>query len=214
MTEAPRPESRPSFTILHADEHVAVVVKDAGLLTVPAHGERCLVHELEAALDRIKFGRHGLKVVHRLDKLTSGVLVFARTPDAARLLAKQFAAHATEREYVAVVIGNLPLEAGTIAHDLDGKHAVTHFEVTARHGHATTIAVRLETGRKNQIRRHVAAEGHPVVGDERVAGDVARHSAWSFPRIALHARLLGFRHPRSGDLLHFEAPVPEEFKVF
>lgn len=204
----------PGFTVLFSDDYLVVVAKDAGLLTTPAYGGACLVDLLEAHLDRERFGRHRLAVIHRLDRETSGLLVFSRSPRVTARLAAQFAGHRVEREYVAVVAGALATDSGTICEPLEGKRAVTHFTVLARRDDATTLAVRLETGRRNQIRRHFAARGHPVIGDTRFDALRAPHPAWPLTRIALHARVLGFQHPITKEVLRFEAPVPPPFAVF
>ena len=209
---APNPGSK--FSVVHLDSHVVVVAKDAGLLTTPAHGEPCLSEQLQAWIDRESFGRHALAVVHRLDRDTSGLLVFARSPAAAAFLARQFARHSVEREYVAVVAGSLAADQGTLRDELDGKRAVTHYEVTARLSQATTIAVHLETGRRNQIRRHFATLGHPLLGERRFRPELAYNSAWPYGRLALHARVLGFDHPIGRQRLRFEAEIPHEIEAF
>ena len=191
-----------------------MVDKGAGLLTVPAHGDPCLLDALQRLLDRQSFGRHALLPVHRLDRETSGLLVFARSPAVAAGLAPQFSAHRVEREYVAVLAGELRDDAGTIRDRLDGKAAVTHFTVRTRRLGTTAVTIRLGTGRRNQIRRHGAGLGHPVVGDTRFAPELARHPDWPLPRLALHARVLGFRHPVLKQALRFEAPLPEAFAPF
>jgi RluA family pseudouridine synthase len=197
------------FTIVYADADVVVADKAAGLLSVASAGQSCLVDLLQAELDRQRFGRFRLAVVHRLDRQTSGLLVFARTPTAAARLSKELAAHRFEREYVAIVSGLLAEARGTIDSPLDGKRAVTHFETTLRHADSTTVRVRLQTGRRNQIRRHFAEFGHPLWGDERFGA--RRHPAWPFDRVALHAQVLGFTHPVTRRLLRFESPLPEPF---
>ncbi len=187
-----------NFELLHIDEHVLVVSKAKGVLTTPAHGEEGLVDEL----DRLYFGRERLKVVHRLDKETSGVLVFARSEPAARQIAAQFAKHDVEREYHATVSGKVEADAGTIAEDVLGKKAKTHFRVERRGEGTTELSLRLETGRRNQIRLHLAGIGHPILGDERFGGP-----KWHLPGIALHAGSLGFRHPATGETVRFHSPV-------
>lgn len=199
---------------LYADDHVAFAAKEAGLKTVAAPGEECLTHLLEAELDRVRLAPHGLFVVHRLDRQTSGVLVFARSPAAARDLARQFARRTVEREYLAVVHGSLATDAGTIATPVDDKRAVTHYTVTRRGADTTTVRVRLETGRKNQIRAHFAGLGHPLLGDARFGGDAARHAAWPHASVALHARVLGIRHPKTRHALRFELAPPDTFGDF
>lgn len=187
-----------SHDLLHIDDDILVVNKAKGILTTPAHGEEGLVDEL----DRRHVGREKLHVVHRLDKATSGVLVFARTARAARKLSEQFAAHRAEREYVATVRGSIEADRGTIDENVLGKRAMTHFRVASRHDGATTVLLRLETGRRNQIRRHLAGIGHPILGDVRFGGPARDRVG-----IALHAGSLEFRHPSSGELVRFASQV-------
>lgn len=195
----------PAYAIVHSDDQVIVVIKDAGLLTTPAHGEPCLVDMLDARF----VGRTRVAVVHRLDKLTSGLLVFARNPVVAAHLAKQFAAHKVEREYVAMVEGHLKDAGGSIAAPLLGKRAVTHYRTLTQGPRSTTVAVRLETGRRNQIRAHFSLLGHPVLGDSRFGA--TSDLGWPRDRIALHARVLGFIHPKTKVTARFECELPAEF---
>ncbi len=188
-----------SHTLLHKDEHVLVVAKAKGVLTTPAHGEEGLIDEL----DRLHVGRERLAVVHRLDKDTSGILLFARTKRAASMLAEQFSRHTVMREYVAVVSGRVEEDSGTITQPVLGKGAVTNFHVESRAGNQTTLILRLKTGRRNQIRRHVASMGHPILGDIRFGGP-----QWDRDGIALHARSLGFVHPKTRLPLLFHQPEP------
>jgi 23S rRNA pseudouridine1911/1915/1917 synthase len=185
-------------------------------------------------------------IVHRLDKDTSGLMVVAKTDRAHRSLAAQFADHGRtgplERGYLALVWGTPPRQEATIDVPLgrstrnrekievkrggDGREALTHYRIAERYGPAGKVPVasllecRLETGRTHQIRVHLAAIGHPVIGD-RVYGsgfatkpallpEPARSLAAAFPRQALHAYLLGFRHPANGEEMRFESPLPAD----
>lgn len=204
----------PGFTLVHLDDYLAVVDKQAGLLTVPAYGDPCLVDLLEAQLDRQCFGRHRLAVVHRLDRQTSGLLVFARAPQIAAHLAKQFACHTTEREYLAVVGGCLNKDSDTLSSPVLGKRAVTNYRTVSTANNTTTVTIRLETGRRNQIRRHFAEIGHPVLGDTRFEPAAAAHHLWPHTRLALHARTLGFVHPVTKQTVRFEAALPDPFAQF
>lgn len=169
-----------------------------------------------------------VRAVHRIDRETSGLLVFARTVPASRILAEQFRQHATQRRYLAVVIGRVG--AGTIMSNLvrdrgdgrrgssdsgEGKRAVTHVRPVEHFGDAyTLVECRLETGRTHQIRIHLAETGHPVCG-ERVysappgTAAVDRSRA---PRVALHAAELGFVHPVTGERSHYSAPLPADLR--
>jgi len=163
-------------------------------------------------LDAQFVGRSRIAVVHRLDKLTSGLLVFARSPASAAHLAKQFAAHKVEREYVAIVEGHLKDSDGTMTTPLFTKRAVTHYRTMAQGPQSTSVVVHLETGRRNQIRAHFSQLGHPILGDGRFGA--ANGGLWPHERIALHARVLGFTHPKTNGLLRFETPLPREFDSF
>lgn len=179
-----------------------------------------------------------LGLVHRIDKDTSGLLVVAKTPEAKTILGNQFFNKTTRREYVAVVWGDFDEDAGTITGNITrnprnklqmaisddplvGKHAVTHYEVMERFGYVSVVKCVLETGRTHQIRVHMLSKGHPLFNDERYGGDkILKGTTFSkyrqfvencfeiCPRQALHARTLGFRHPRTGVEMDFEAPLP------
>ena len=181
-----------------------------------------------------------LGLVHRIDKDTSGLLVVAKNPDAKTDLGKQFFNKTTRRQYVALVWGDFDTERGTITGNIArnprnklqmavfqdptiGKHAVTHYEVLERFGYVTLVKCVLETGRTHQIRVHMQSIGHPLFNDERYGGDkilkgttFARYRQFitncfdTCPRQALHARTLGFRHPRTGEEMDFSAPVPPD----
>lgn len=176
-----------------------------------------------------RFVRPG--IVHRIDKDTSGVLVVARTPEAREHLKAQFQAHSVERIYDAIVVG--PIERGTFdtlfgRHPRDrvrfssrvaeGKRAVTHVDVIERvaGGLATRVACRLETGRTHQIRVHLADAGHPLLGDPLYVSAAKtsplREISDALGRQALHARVLGFDHPATGERLRFERPWPPDFE--
>ncbi|HEY0593698.1 MAG TPA: RluA family pseudouridine synthase [Thermoanaerobaculia bacterium] len=214
----------PEIALLFEDEHLLVVVKPAGLLTVSTESER--ERTLQAALNgylRAKGLKDRIHVVHRLDRESSGVLVFAKSYEIREALKERFANHDIERVYVAVVEGVIDPPAGTIrtcvreGKDLmvrsvdprafpDAKPAVTHYRTLRAGPSYALLEVTLETGRKNQIRAHLSEAGHPIAGD-------ARYGAKTDPigRLALHARLLGFAHPITGRAMRFEAPVPDAF---
>ena len=213
------------FTMIYCDEHLAVVNKEAGLLTVPTERRESqtladrLSHHLRAGQSR------GPKVcvVHRLDRDTSGLLVFAQSHKTADSLIQQFAARKPERLYAAIVAGQLPQDEGEIRSLLSsdkalnqksgarGELAITHYKVVSRFPSATEIEVHLETGRRNQIRVHFAEMGNPILGDRRYAKDRAQHKAWPYQRLALHAKVLGFQHPISKQTMRFTSDSPTEF---
>ncbi len=233
--EKPRPRENAAFRLVFEDEHLLVVDKAAAILTVPTdRGEtNSLLDAVGQYLNR-RGHRGRAAVIHRLDRGTSGLLVFGKNPQVARELRNQFRVRKAEREYAAIVAGTLAREEGTFASRLgttkslqrysireeqqdegdEGEPAVTHFRVEDRLREATYVRVRLETGRRNQIRVHFAEAGHPVLGDDRYGVDHARHPAWSAHRLALHAAVLGFEHPRSHEWLQFESPLPPEFARF
>lgn len=179
-------------------------------------------------------------LVHRIDKDTSGLLVVAKSEEAQFRLARQFFDHTIERVYTALVWGDVENDKGTVTGniarhpsdrlrfrvcpgDQDGKHAVTHYNVLERFGYVTLLECRLETGRTHQIRVHMEHIGHPLFGDPRYGGNRIRKGTrytkykqfvdncfQILPRQALHAKTLGFIHPRSRREIHFEAPLPED----
>lgn len=196
----------PAYRIVFEDADLVVVDKPPGLVTAPTpESDR---GNLLDALGR-RPGAGPVWLVHRIDRMTSGLLVFARTPEANRGLGDRFAAHDVEREYVAVVAGEVP-EDVTIDRPIAGKRAVTHVRVVERLAGATLIRARLETGRTHQIRLHLAGIGHPVLGDHQHGGEVARRFSPRPPRMALHAAVLGIAHPRTGEPVRWESPLPED----
>ncbi len=199
--DAPPPE----VPVVYEDADLIVVDKPAGLVTAPTPES-----DRGDLLDLLTRRAGPIWLVHRLDRETSGLLVFARTPEANRALASKFAAHDLERRYVAFVAGVVADDAFTIDRPVGGKRAVTHVRVAARFPDATRIEARLETGRTHQIRLHVAGLGHPVLGDSQHGGERVRNHRPHPPRMALHATTLGFSHPRTGEALRFERPVPDD----
>jgi 23S rRNA pseudouridine1911/1915/1917 synthase len=195
----------PAYAVVHEDDDVLVVEKPAGLLSAPTpESDRA---NLLSLLRRRGRAPAAVFLVHRLDLPTSGVLVFARTPEANRALADAFRRHDVEREYLAVVAG-APLEASLrLDAPIGGRSACTHVAVVERLGAvAAVVRCRLETGRTHQIRIHLQQAGLPVLGDPRFPTRPPLHP----PRLALHATRLGFRHPRSGAPMVFERPWPPD----
>jgi 23S rRNA pseudouridine1911/1915/1917 synthase len=196
-------QTLPSYTVVHEDDDVVVVDKPAGLLTAPTpESDR---NNLASLLARRVDPREPVFVVHRIDLGTSGLLVFARTADANRTLSEVFRRHDLVREYLAVVAGAVADDLSVVDRPVGGRRAVTHLQVAERLGtRATLVRARLETGRTHQIRLHLTAEGHPVLGD-RKHGTPPELGA---PRMALHATRLAFAHPRTGAPLDFTSPWP------
>jgi 23S rRNA pseudouridine1911/1915/1917 synthase len=234
----PRPKSATpeGLVVRFADEHVVVVEKPPGVNTVRHPAElkwpeqrkmlSPTLHDLtRAALYPHRTGPR-LRIVHRLDKETSGLVVFAHSVLAERELGRQFRAHTVVRRYLAVVPGFLPPQTirtwlvpdrgdGRRGSGLEaaGKHAVTHVEVVERLAGYTVLGCRLETGRTHQIRIHLAETGHPVCGEKvytrRPDGTILPDESGS-PRLALHAAELGFRHPTTGEPMHWTMPLPAD----
>ncbi len=216
------------FSIVYLDSEVAVVNKEAGILSVPTERRETnsLVDLLTNFLGRGQHRPPKVSVVHRLDRDTSGLLVFGLAPPIAGDLIKQFKARKPKREYYAIVAGRVAQDQGEIRTLLatdkalnqrsgaTGELAITHYRVITRYADATMVAVKLETGRRNQIRVHFAEMGHPILGDVRYESERAAHKSWPYKRLALHARLLGFDHPVTRKSLRFEVDLPDEFKRF
>ena len=209
------------FPIVYEDDEVLVIDKPAGLVVHPGVGNwtGTLVNGLLYYLG----DKASPYLVHRIDKDTSGLLLVAKTEEAQVVLAKQFFDHTIERKYNALVWGDFDEDDGTIVGNLarspkdrrimavcdeeHGKHAVTHWHVLARTTEHSLVEFKLETGRKNQIRVHSADMGHPVCGDTKYGnGDDPLH------RLCLHAWLLCFYHPVTGEPMEFETPLPTAFK--
>lgn len=189
--------------IVFTDPHLIIANKPAGLVTAPTPES-----DRGDLLDQLAIQFGEVYVVHRLDLPTSGLLVFARTREANKRLGDAFKIHDIEREYRAVCAGEIA--AQTIDRPVDGKRAVTHVAVIEPLVGATLVSARLETGRTHQIRVHLAGLGHPVLGDPQHGGETSRQFVPRAPRLALHAAVLGFVHPATGEKLRFEAPIPDE----
>lgn len=218
------PENIP-LDIVYEDDDVIVVNKPQGMVVHPApgHPDHTLVNALlyHSPLSTIN-GEFRPGIVHRIDKDTSGLLMVAKNDMAHRSLAAQLKAKTNEREYVALVHGVIKEDRGTIDAPLgrslkdrkkqavvaDGRHAVTHFKVLKRYRHYTLVACRLETGRTHQIRVHMKYIGHPLAGDPLYGPRKTLPGKGQY----LHARLLGFKHPRTGKQLTFTAPLPPYFQ--
>lgn len=226
--EPPTERTSSAYRLVYEDDDVIVVDKAAAILTVPTdHGE---TNTLLGALNLYLGRRRGrATVIHRLDRGTSGLLVFAKNGRMASELIAQFRVRKAEREYAAIVAGTMAEQTGTFSTRLgttkslqrfttddedEGEIAITHYRVERPLAAATYVRVRLETGRRNQIRVHFAEAGHPVLGDDRYRVDRASHPGWRANRLALHAAILGFDHPRTRKPLRFESPLPEEFERF
>ena len=211
----------PTLTLLHEDDDVMVLIKANGLLTVATEREQ--ENNAQALLNEYLRQKGGgrIHVVHRLDRETSGVLVFAKNFKAREVLKEKFAAHDIDRIYVAIIEGRMQQPSGTIQSNLlerpnlrmesvkrhpEAKLSVTHYKTIESSPKYSMLEVTLETGRKNQIRAHLSEAGHPIVGDQFYGSKVN-----PLGRLGLHARLLGFEHPATGRHMTFTAPVPRVF---
>ena len=229
-----QPEDIP-LNVVFEDEHLIVIDKPAGLVVHPAVGNydgtlvNALLHHCQGQLSGIGgVARPG--IVHRIDKDTSGLLVVAKSDVAHEGLARQFEDHSIERAYLALVAGNPMPPSGTVTGSIGrsntnrkkmalvsegrGKHAVTHFATLERFQGAALVECRLETGRTHQVRVHMTSLGHPLLGDPaygrtppKLKPLLAEHK---FERQALHAKVLGFVHPVTGEQLRFESPLPAD----
>jgi 23S rRNA pseudouridine1911/1915/1917 synthase len=208
--------------IIFEDESLIVVDKPAGLLTIATAREK--ERTLYALLwEHVSHSRPRGKIfiVHRLDRDASGLLVFAKSPEAKAFLQDQFKLHTAGRTYKALVEGRVAADSDTIRSYLAenrahrcysttdsrlGKHAVTRFRVVKRSSRSTLLEVQLQSGRKHQIRVHMAEMGHPIVGDKMYGSQ--RNP---LHRLALHAERLALCHPITGEKKQFESPCPKAF---
>lgn len=222
-----QPEDIP-LDILYEDPYLLVVNKPKGMVVHPAAGHTggTLVNAVMAHCGENLSGINGVLrpgIVHRIDKDTTGALLVCKTDEIHRSLAEQLKEHSIKRRYRAIVRGNLKEDTGTIEgpigrHPTDrkkmainyknGKDAVTHYKVLERFGQYTYVECRLETGRTHQIRVHMSSIGHPLLGDT-VYG--SGKDPFHLEGQTLHAMILGFIHPTSGEYMEFSAPLPEYF---
>lgn len=237
--------------IFYEDEHLMVINKPAGLVVHPGTGNTSgtlvnglLYHFEHSKLPLLKGNKEDRPgLVHRIDKDTSGLILIAKSDFAMTHLAKQFYDHTIEREYIALVWGDIGPEHGTISgyigrHEKDrmqmavyqeetkGKYAVTHYQVIEKLYYVTLVKCHLETGRTHQIRVHMKHIGHTLFNDVRYGGDqILKGTIFNkykqfvsncmeiMPRQALHARSLGFVHPITEEKLYFECDLPEDFSA-
>lgn len=224
------------LTVLHEDDDLVVIDKPAGLVVHPGagHADQTLVNallfhvrDLSGVGGEIRPG-----IVHRLDKDTSGVMIIAKNDEAHQRLSAAWNTDAVRKEYLALVYGTPPAAKGTIDAPVGrdprerkrmavvpgGRRAVTDYEVVERYRYASLVRCRLRTGRTHQIRVHMKHLGHPIVGDPVYSGPQwhgipdrkVQKALASMTRQALHAARIAFRHPRSGELVTCEAPMPSD----
>lgn len=235
------------LNIVYQDDAVVVLNKEAGLVVHPGFGNftGTLVNALMYLFDNLPTasGERRPGLVHRLDKNTSGIMVVAVTENALTHLAKQFFDRTTDREYIAIVWGEVKEDEGTITGHIGrslknrkvmtvfpegeyGKHAVTHYKVIERLGYVTLVSCKLETGRTHQIRAHFQHIGHPLFNDPEYGGDkilkgtlftkykqFIQNCFDACPRHALHAKRLGFDHPVTGERMEFNSSIPDDMQL-
>jgi 23S rRNA pseudouridine1911/1915/1917 synthase len=257
MPYPPAPDLQPEnipLDILYEDDHLILINKQAGLVCHPGCGNYSgtLINALLYHFNRGLEGGNSLAItpggdpirpglVHRIDKDTTGILCIAKTESAYTHLARQFFERTTDRNYYALVWGDVKQDSGTIVGHIGrsvqdrkrfmvfedgsmGKHAITHYQVLQRFGVATLVKCKLETGRTHQIRVHFKYLGHTLFGDSFYGGNrILRgkpskafqrfiHGCFeTMPRQALHARTLGFTHPATQERMHFSSPLPRDF---
>lgn len=204
--------------ILFEDRDLVVIDKPPGLLSVATDFEKSITAH---AILKERFRSQMVYPVHRLDRETSGVMLFAYSERAKDVLKETFASHAIERIYYAVVEGVPPEKKGVwkslliedsayvVRSSKEGRIAVTHYEVISSRAGCSLLQLRLETGRKNQIRVHCSEAGFPIVGDEKYGAKTN-----PFKRLALHAHILGFLHPISQKAMRFQSPFPSCFHKY
>lgn len=232
LPEAVEPDIEPEdipLDILYEDKDVIVVNKPKGMVVHPAagHYSGTLVNALMFHCGKELSGINGCMrpgIVHRIDMDTTGSVIACKNDMAHNCIAEQLKEHSLTRRYVAICHGFLREDKGTIdrpigrhpterkkmaVNERNGKRAVTHYKVLQRFRDYTYIECRLETGRTHQIRVHMASIGHPLLGDEVYSN---RKSPYKLQGQTLHAKILGFRHPSTGEYIETEAPLPEYFE--
>ena len=230
-----RPENL-SVELLYEDESIAVVDKPAGMTVHPGAGvsSGTLVNALLFKCKDLSGigGKIRPGIVHRLDKYTSGVMVVAKNDQAHNFLVGQFKAREVKKKYIAIVEGDVKGDSGVFKSAIGrhptnrikmssqakaGRGSVTKWETLERYGPATLVEAEPRTGRTHQIRVHFSESGYPLLADgvygrEKPKNDVLKHASKLMGRQALHARELGFKHPLTGELLRFEAPLPRDME--
>ncbi len=222
------PENIP-LDILYEDDDVLVVNKPKGMVVHPSAGHysgtlvNAVMYHCKDSLSGIN-GEIRPGIVHRIDMDTTGSLIICKNDEAHVKIAQQIKDHSVNRIYEGIVCGNVKDDEGTICgaigrnpkdrkkmsiNEANGKPAITHYKVLERFKNYTYMQFKLETGRTHQIRVHMSGIGHPLLGDELYSS--GKHPFPSLKGQTLHARLIGFIHPRTNEYMEFEAPLPEYF---
>ena len=219
---SPVTKSFRGFSIVFEDEHLVVIDKHAGILSVGTESERdnTAYSFLSKHVKREGVNKK-IFIVHRLDKETSGLMVFAKSQEIQHLMQDNWKDVLVERAYIAIVEGVIEEDEGVVSSYLHennayvvfsdqnpegGKKAVTNFKVLKRTPEYSLLEVRLATGRKNQIRVHMKEIGHPIINDKKYGA-----STNPINRLGLHSKILGFVHPVTGKVMRFETPMPRKF---
>ena len=233
LPEAEEPEARPEdipLDVVYEDSDVIVVNKPVGMVVHPAAGHpdgtlvNALLHHCAGSLSGVG-GQLRPGIVHRIDRDTSGLIIAAKNDAAHAFLAAQLADHTLRRTYECLAVGNFKEDSGTVDAPIgrhrtdrkkmavvpDGRRAVTHWAVLGRYKGVTHLQCRLETGRTHQIRVHMAYLGHPVAGDTVYGG---QKQPPELHGQCLHARRLGFVHPRTGEYREWDSGLPPYFEAF
>lgn len=217
--------THPKLRVIFEDNDLIVVEKKEGLLSVTTGKEKeTTAFQILKNYVKKSSPQNRIYVVHRLDRETSGILVFAKSREVQLTLQENWHEIVTKRVYVALVEGKPEKDQDRIVSwlkehekslkirsyntDNGGQMAVTNYRCIKSNGNVSLLEIELETGRKNQIRVHMESIGHPIVGDKKYGSTYS-----DFGRIALHARVLEFYHPVTEEIVHFETPVPKEFRL-
>lgn len=210
------------LNIVYEDPYLIIIEKQAGLLSIATDSEKeQTAYSILSDHVKKRDPKNKIFVLHRLDRETSGVMMFAKSEKIQQMMQKSWKETVLERTYVAVVEGSVNKEQGTITSWLTeskafimyssrtpngGQKAITHYKVLKKNKHYSLLEVNLETGRKNQIRVHMKDIGHSVIGDKKYGS-----TKQPIARLGLHARVLAFKHPISGEEVRYEASIPKEF---
>lgn len=213
------------ISIVYEDSDIIVINKPAGMLTVATEKSNVTAYSILSDHIKAQNPNNKIFIVHRLDRETSGLMMFAKSIEVQDILQHAWKEMIYDRRYVAVTSGEKPVGEGTYQSYLaqnkaykvystkdteNAQLAITHYKTMQTKGHYSMIEIKLDTGRKNQIRVHMSDLGQPIIGDKKYGS-----TENLFNRIGLHAWILGFTHPRTKEQMHFESNIPNEFlKVF